>query len=1272
MRKTYMMLLALVLSVMGVTSAMAQRVYRAELDKSMFKAWDGYGANANEVANPAAIDDGAATFGCEFNLYRELGPGNVVYGNTNVYYLWYADLTGTQKMVIEGTAGMQLRILLNRPEPDGGDAHGGQTTELNVTLDDKGKGEVDLSSLEFVHLNCIKTGWGSPAGVINVLEIIGSIRPVSGFMDLINNGDAEGDDLESFPVSKNGPNNGGTANDRPEIVAGGVDGSRCLKVVSDENPEMTWNTQFYLKFDEALQEGDKWKLSMYVKAERDAWITTSAQAAPRTWNGGFIDPFEVSTEWQKFEFSGTVSAQQANNGGFLSAAFDLNNGDRDGDNFSLSDAPNTFYFDNIVFQKDMGGANPMSLVTATVGGDVIRLDLAGTTNMKKLVAAAGGKTLFFPNECATVVLNGKEIPLVSVEGRPDGNLYLFMLEDEAYEEDMVVVAFKNPADAEHHLVFESGKWQGEDVPEMSGLVCSYNFDLGSGEYSSSLWGAPEVESAIPENGSFNLDPNLKEFKIVFNQNVKVASIKATLGNAALTASAAGDIAKEVTLTYNGGALNGATKLIISAIEGEKSTEELDEPIVLNYSFGPTVIDENDQPEVIYLSNFTNDGDDAQAAGWIVTADNEAGMQPANSGAGNRLQHGQTGYAADVLYLAQRSAAAGIALYGTEEDHKLTLAGGKTYHLTLKSAQWDAYPASGSNRTLRAQILTEDAVNAEDGTIVDEFGILGEQFQVVEGRVKEDKEFTAFDIAFTPQNDGNFVIRLVAGNLDGNPAGFGDGNAIADVKVEYIPNVMGIVEIKALEAALETAKTSLTENSDERYAGAAYNTLDQLIKQYDGKAYEMTTPSAFNKATEDLAAGTKALNDHAKLCQEYDALPQQAVDLYEQYKDSKYNVTDVFEQLKAAVMKYCELSIEEIINEETGESTTAEVMTSFKLYYDDAELTAAKDELSNVIDMTKKMFSEGKSHNWYGGGDRTAGYAALHERLRRGVDLLHSLGVGDDAPEIVAANAELGDNDEIAAAIMQRATNLILADLASDDSQLFAIPEEGESAPTYDLGVFMKNPNIYSPANSTDLPGWTSVRGNCTVFPGWGAEHTVNTPYAEDCQIHAGWHPSGLPMVEQTIEYLPAGIYTIHIDGSDNNSEVSAGTYGYVKTSDTPALGEEEELDPDVHFAGYVACSGDIEGIEVTDGKLTVGFSYGAESQAFINDVEIKLIAPADGFDYAKAYATDITKAETQAKVRTIQLFDLNGQRISNGRKGVYIVKKQMSDGTVRTEKVIKK
>jgi len=65
-----MMLMALMFTMLGTTVAMGQKIYQAELDKSMFKAWTSWEAGATEVAEPEAIDDGKATFNCENNLYK--------------------------------------------------------------------------------------------------------------------------------------------------------------------------------------------------------------------------------------------------------------------------------------------------------------------------------------------------------------------------------------------------------------------------------------------------------------------------------------------------------------------------------------------------------------------------------------------------------------------------------------------------------------------------------------------------------------------------------------------------------------------------------------------------------------------------------------------------------------------------------------------------------------------------------------------------------------------------------------------------------------------------------------------------------------------------------------------------------------------------------------------------------------------------------------------------------------------------------------------------
>ena len=94
---------------------------------------------------------------------------------------------------------------------------------------------------------------------------------------------------------------------------------------------------------------------------------------------------------------------------------------------------------------------------------------------------------------------------------------------------------------------------------------------------------------------------------------------------------------------------------------------------------------------------------------------------------------------------------------------------------------------------------------------------------------------------------------------------------------------------------------------------------------------------------------------------------------------------------------------------------------------------------------------------------------------------------------------------------------------------------------------------------------------------------------------------------------------------------------------------------------------------VTDGLLTLGVNAGDGTHTFFNDVRVVLTAPADGFDYATAYADGIeTLDKVNAKVRAIELFDLNGRRIATAPRGIAIVKKRMSDGTIRTEKVVRK
>ena len=1269
-----MMLLALVLTMMGATSAMGQKIYRAELDKSMFKAWDSNLPGANEVADPEPEPKSNNPFGCTADLYKEVGAYGTVFGSANVYYLWYADITGTQKMYVKATPTMKIRLMLNREpyvEGGAGDADGGAYVELIQEVPADGVVVFDLSSYEYVHVNAIKVASGSPSGVVTAIELEGTVKPVTGILSLINNGDAEGDDLGSFPVSYDGPNNGDTANDKPEIVSGGVGDSKCFKVTSFPEPTQNWHTQFYILADEALAPGSKWTLKMSVKADQPAFITTSAQAAPRAWKGGFIDAFEVGTEWKEFTWSGENTID-----GFQSIAFDLNNGAQTEGGFEMA-GPNTFYFDNIEFGYDLGGSNPMADVATSYGGDVICVNLNDATNMKDLVKAAGGKTLIFDNNAGTVVYNGKKCNLISVEGRPDGNLYLFLLDIDGEGGDNfdaddaeVKVGFKNPEDAAYHLTFTNGKWAGQDVPDFDGLVCEYNWDLSAGEIFSYLWGAPELEAAEPENGSFNLPADTKEFKVTFNQDVDVKSVKAKLDKENLTVSPAEGLAKTITLTRTGsGNLTGAYDLVISEATGEKGMA-LEEEITLNYSFGVVEIDPNDQPkDLLTTEEWNNTADGGIPAGYFVKFGEEERLGGSTQGSGSRMfVFADGGDFTHGLYFRE-----GYVEYGSTEGAELALEAGKKYNIHFNSAMW-----KGKNN-MTFQIMLAD--NPDDV-------LYSEVISDIEPNMNGNKNAingsVSTDIAYVPEVDGNYLLRWVSDGfvelLLGNPT------------VKYVPNVLGIEETALLNTALENAKSTRDGNADERYDGAAFTALDETIKKYEAEKDGYTAPSVFKAAAAALDAASQAMKDHRALCDAYDPLPEQAQQVVDNYADSKFAVTDIYASLVSLAAKYGTKETVTVTDPDTGEEYEQEHVV-IKVLKDDAELTAAVDELKQAIALAvgrddvsrsgKGMFTVGEPK--MGAWEPTCtGVAALVDRIRQGADALLSLGVADDDPLIVEADKVLTDDDALANGIKNRIKKEIYEQLKDPSNTLFeATVDEStleEIAPRYNMTVFVKNPSIYclnAPGGYTpeSIPGWDVVdpRGFST---GWSDLGTEKIPVGV---MFSNW--GGSFTVSQTIEDLPAGVYTLtagygeRTSASDNGGtqdENLAESYLFAQTTETG----EEPLTIEAPRVGQAFPVDNIEltDLVVTDGKLTLGVEAGQSSHVFFNEVKLYITAAASGFDYAKGYEEVLTGVEPQqktAKVRGIELFDLNGRRIPVAKKGIVIVKKHMSDGTIRTEKVVK-
>lgn len=1194
-------ILAAVLLVLGVMNASA---VKADLDPAMFKAWDGFGKDAKVVENPENCPNSDGTtspFGCDYKLYENVGAGACVFGNTNVYYLWYADITGTKTITIEGTAGLQLRFLFNRPAPEEGaeDPHGGQSTELNVTLDDNGQGQIDISSMEYAHLNTVKLGWGSPEGVIRKLELEGSVKPVTGWVDMINNGDMEGDDAGSFVLALDAVNDPGTY---PATITDGVgrNGSRGIMVTSIDNPTETWATQFFIKMNELLPEGTQWRISMDIKADHDADCGSGCHEAPRDWKSGpMFDPNpHFTTDWQTFEASGTLG--QIGDNGLGSIALDLN----------VDGTANNYYFDNISFQV-YKESTPVSLIKTAYGADVVRVDFSKETNMKDLIKAAGGERVVYPNDLAAVTVNGQPTTLMSVEARPDGYLWIFI--DEGYPEgegeDVVAVSFTNPTDADKQIIFTSGKYQGEPVPSFSDVIAEYNFELS--ENFSYLYGAPAIVSADPEDGSFNLSQDMQEFKVTFDHSVDCAALNAKLDKETLTKSPADGFAKEITLTRTGGSLEARVyQLTLTNVKGEKGFGETAN-YTLSLSFGPINIDPNDQPkDLIDPANFAECAGGGIPAGFTVTFGEEVRTSESTYGSGSRMfDFAEGGDFTKGLYFRE-----GNVEYGSTEGFELALEAGKNYNIHFNSAMWKD---NGTQMTFEVLDENDNAVISE--TIQNTPNVNGNTGSPVVGS-------TSTDLKLVPETSGNYRMKWTSNGfvevLLGNPG------------IKYIPNVQGVEEIQLVTNALESAKSVLAANSDSRYAGEAYNALDKVIKEYDGVTF--TAPSVCKKAAAELEAAAKAMNDHRALCDAYDPLGDQAQTIIDEKAETKFAKSPIYDDLKAVRAKY-----------------------QGKVLTDDAELKAAVDELKEQIDYANAMFTEGASTTGM------TGYAVLTDRIRMGAQTLLTLGAAEDDPAIIAANDALSDDDALANWLTGRIKLALYSDLKNGaDSKLFetTIDESTleEVTPTYDMTAFVKNPNIYklkasnSDYSQENVPGWTIVDGK-GLTTGWSQVGSDKIP--ADAMV-SNW--GGAFTVYQTVENLPAGVYTLKMGFGERDTEESAvGSYIYAKTS----ANTEDSVTVDCPVIGqsYPFKNVTIEGLVVTDGILTFGVQAGASSHVFFNDVQILLTAPATGFDYGKAYADaetgiDTTKDNNQYPITNNHWYSLDGRRLIGKptTKGVYI------------------
>lgn len=183
------------------------------------------------------------------------------------------------------------------------------------------------------------TSW---MGLSYGVEELGESGSTVWFESIITNGDAEGEDVSCFYATEDGK--GGPYAAPIGETGTGADGvGRAFIVKSADNPAEDHSTQFFVKANTVLKEGDICKLSFKYKADKAAGSDSQTHKKPGEYI--FYDAgvsVNFTTQWQKFEKEFTVTEQMVTNEGvqpFQTIAWNL----------AKFKEANTYYFDDIEF-----------------------------------------------------------------------------------------------------------------------------------------------------------------------------------------------------------------------------------------------------------------------------------------------------------------------------------------------------------------------------------------------------------------------------------------------------------------------------------------------------------------------------------------------------------------------------------------------------------------------------------------------------------------------------------------------------------------------------------------------------------------------------------------------------------------------------------------------------------------------------------------------------------------------------------------------------------
>lgn len=963
-------------------------------------------------------------------------------------------------------------------------------------------------------------------------------------------------------------------------------------------------------------------------------------------------------------------------------------------------SPSSYVIDDIKVEEGV------TFNEATFSLDVIRLDFGYPTNIASLAAANDG-TLSLDPSCVKVTVNGEEAEVTYVEGKSDGYLYVFLSSELGGDED-VKISF-TPSD-DCPIVYNTDQRPSADAEgdmKVLGFEGETVYSVDEIDVLPMAWTAPVLTGCDPENDSFELDAaTFKGVTLSFNKELDLQYTKATL----LQNGIGTDVSKRMSLSEDkksvfielSGLKDGEYTLSVNGVANAYGIP-CDENQTVNFSLG---IDKDQTvSESVYSTNetFANTANGTFPVGWVADDNgtiHEYGLTEGgevwNYNWGGNIGGGgcrsMTGYSGDLngaaIYwrcmnnentLGKLTFGAQVADFlqddgsvSSDMDERIGLyLEPRKYSITIRMCAW---------KNLNGNT---DAVNPEnaptynftledlDGEVYARFtdikampNVNGAQNVAVNNVTRSTADFTVSKAGYYVLNFNTSLpnAELLLGGVD---------LITMPSKAAYYKQLLA----EAVERAQETYDLANFDDYDCETRSVFFNAVNRA------KTETFHTPSEVNALIATIDDYKVKVATRVTDTDDYNiyrlTLPE-SLDAM----DAKYKKMSLVSEVIEAVEKYQNIDATTLSDEEL--STVAALFRS---------KSSALANIPNCVDL-------------------------LLKGINTGLTTLTTLGA-----EAVDISDVVDDDRDVAYDINAKATIALYQKIAAGEdldqymTKLYdttnPAEEWDENDPNYDENGFpliakgvdftglIMNPNFYTyevntakPLEDNTMPGWMCEQlegGSVHVFDR-GA--TAENPVIEQ---NINSYGSGSEYIfKQTIEFLPAGVYTVSMGTrtAKKNNPDDDGNYGVFNAqNDETGLWDKyvfAQVDDEEPITVPFAAGGGwgqtfatlIPNVVVKEGqKLTIGAvehytsgkasghdwtpgeGYNAtgawDTNTYVRGANLYFSAPLEGYDYAKAASDletdveEIISAPSKATVKAI--YNANGVKISHLEKGINIV-----------------